>query len=359
MTVAFFNIPTHFFRTFDRHYLPVFVTWAVLLVYGASTTTEWLWRRLARRSPRLAMIAFILPVVPAATQLARNWRSIDGSKRTFARDFAVNMLAALPEHAILFTFGDNDSYPLWYEQAVEHVRPDVRVLNLSLLYADWYIGEVVREDPQFPLPAGWTLPAMSTPWRDTTIIVSVGRAALDRDVHAPGDGARSVALHVAPGEDGNIGRSDLLVAAIVQANAWRRPLATFAAVTPAAIPALAPFARLEGLFWRFVPEADPPLDRETVRTDLLQTYVYRGYSDPSIALDLTDKMVGSIYFDPLKTLLRADVAAGDFAACARTREQMLKWLPPARLGLDSAQTRDLIPECNADASSSRATLPTR
>ena len=180
MTVAFFNIPANFFRTFDRHYLPVFVTWAVLLVYGAAATTEWLWRTIARRSPGLAFMALILPVVPVATQLARNWRSIDGSDRTFARDFAVNMLVALPEHAILFTFGDNDTYPLWYVQAVEHVRPDVRVLNLSLLYADWYIGEVAREDPQFPLPAGWALPAMFTRWRDTTIIVPVGRAALDR-----------------------------------------------------------------------------------------------------------------------------------------------------------------------------------
>ena len=357
MTVAFFNIPAHFFRTFDRHYLPVFVTWAVLLAYGAAITTEWLWRTIARRSPGLAFVALILPMVPAATQLARNWRSIDGSDRTFARDFAVNMLAALPEHTILFTFGDNDTYPLWYEQAVEHVRPDVRVLNLSLLYTDWYVGEVVREDPQFPLPSGWMLPAMSAPWRDTTIIVSVGRAALDRDLHTPGDGARSVALHVAPGEDGNIGRGDLVVAQIVQANAWRRPLASLASVSPAAIPALAPYARLEGLFWRFVPEVDPRLDRDVVRSALLRTYVYRGYSDPNMPLDAADKAMGNVYLAPLKSLLRADAAAGDSASCARTRDQMLKSLPPARLGLDSAQTHALIGACNADGSGSRVPQP--
>jgi hypothetical protein len=59
--------------------------------------------------------------------------------------------------------------------------------------------------------------------------------------------------------------------------------------------------------------------------------------------------MGSIYFAPLRMLLRADAAAGDIAACTRTRDQMLTWLPPARLGLDSAQTRGVIEACNATA----------
>jgi len=176
---------------------------------------------------------------------------------------------------------------------------------------------------------------------------------LERDVYAPSDAAPSVALHVAPGEDGNILRGDLLVAEIVQANAWHRPLAQYAAASPAAIPALASFARLEGLFWRFVPEVDPPFDREAVRTALLRTYVYRGYANPSISLDLTDREIASIYFIPLKALVHADAAAGDFEACARARDLMLKWLPPARLGLDSAQTRDRIGECNGNGNGSR------
>ena len=358
MTVAFFNIPANFFRTFERHYLPVFVTCAVLVVYGAATSTEWLWRIIVRRSPRLALIALILPVIPVVTQLVRNWRTSDGSHRTFARDFAVNMLVALPEHAILFTYGDNDTMPLWYEQAVEHVRPDVRVVNLPLLNTDWYIGEVMREDPQFPMPSGWTLPAMLSPWRDTTLSVSVGRDAMEREVPTPRHGLRSVPLHVAPSEDGRITRGDLLAAEIVQANAWRRPLALYEGDNPAAIPALASFARLEGLFWRFVPEVDPPLDREAVRTALLETAVYRGYSDPSIPLDAADVAIGSVYLDPLLVLLRADAAAGDFADCTRTRDLMLQRLPPARLGLDPAQTRALTGACDAAAGRSHAALPT-
>lgn len=70
------------------------------------------------------------------------WDDHDRSKKLLARDLAKDYLESCAPNAILFTFGDNDTYPLWYAQEVEGIRPDIRVINTSLLGTDWYINEM-------------------------------------------------------------------------------------------------------------------------------------------------------------------------------------------------------------------------
>ena len=75
-----------------------------------------------------------------------------------ARDYASNFLESVEPNAIMFTYGDNDTYPLWYAQEVEGIRPDVRIVNLSLIAVDWYIEGLrrkVNESPALKL----TIPA--------------------------------------------------------------------------------------------------------------------------------------------------------------------------------------------------------
>ena len=84
-----------------------------------------------------AVVCLLAPVMMANQE----WDDHDRSKKTLARDNARNYLESCAPNAILYTFGDNDTYPLWYAQEVEKVRQDIRIINTSLLGIDWYINQ--------------------------------------------------------------------------------------------------------------------------------------------------------------------------------------------------------------------------
>ncbi len=85
-----------------------------------------------------AVICLLVPLLMAQQE----WDDHDRSKKTTAPDMAKNYLESCAPNAIIFTFGDNDTYPLWYAQEVEGIRPDIRVINNSLLGIDWYINQL-------------------------------------------------------------------------------------------------------------------------------------------------------------------------------------------------------------------------
>jgi hypothetical protein len=72
----------------------------------------------------------------------QEWDDHDRSEKTLAPDLAKDYLESCAPNAILFSFGDNDTYPLWYAQEVEGVRKDIRLINNSLLGIDWYINQL-------------------------------------------------------------------------------------------------------------------------------------------------------------------------------------------------------------------------
>ncbi|HOP03633.1 MAG TPA: DUF2723 domain-containing protein [Tenuifilaceae bacterium] len=103
---------------------------------------------------------------------AENWDDHDRSGNFIANDFAYNALNTCEPNSILFSYGDNDTFPLWYAQEVEGVRTDVRVSNLSYLRADWYIDQMKRKAYESePIPVSMTNEKYVTGTRDLVLAV--------------------------------------------------------------------------------------------------------------------------------------------------------------------------------------------
>ncbi|MFK7797815.1 MAG: DUF2723 domain-containing protein [Aureispira sp.] len=90
-------------------------------------------------------LALVIGLIPPVLMGAENWDDHSRADQYGARDYAINFLESCADNAIIFTYGDNDTYPLWYAQEVEGIRPDVRVINFSLLAVDWYVDQLRRK----------------------------------------------------------------------------------------------------------------------------------------------------------------------------------------------------------------------
>jgi hypothetical protein len=140
-------------RERDYAYAGSFYAFAIWIGLGVAAIAEMLRKKISPTAAGTA--ATVLGLLVAPVLMAKEgWNDHDRSEKYTARDFAVDYLKSCAPNAILFTYGDNDTYPLWYAQEVEGVRPDVRVVNLSLLGTDWYIRQMkekVNEAPALPI----------------------------------------------------------------------------------------------------------------------------------------------------------------------------------------------------------------
>lgn len=97
------------------------------------------------KSLAVAIVACALGIIVPLQMVSQTWDDHDRSGRYAARDFGMNYLSSVGQNGIIFTNGDNDTFPLWYAQEVEGYRTDVRVVNLSYLATDWYIAQMHRQ----------------------------------------------------------------------------------------------------------------------------------------------------------------------------------------------------------------------
>jgi len=128
-------------RERDYAYAGSFYAYAFWIGLGVMQVAEWLNRKMALSTSNYVAAGLCFLAVPVIMG-NQEWDDHDRSKKTLARDLAKDYLESCPPNAILFTYGDNDTYPLWYAQEVEHIRPDIRVINNSLLGIDWYINQL-------------------------------------------------------------------------------------------------------------------------------------------------------------------------------------------------------------------------
>ena len=144
-------------RERDYAYAGSFYAYAIWIGLGAAALADWLSQLTGKAMPA-ALVSLLCLFVPLQ-MVSQTWDDHDRSGRYTCRDFGQNYLQSLPQEGnpIIFTHGDNDTFPLWYNQETEGVRTDARVCNLSYLQTDWYIDQMKRPAYDSPsVPIAWT-----------------------------------------------------------------------------------------------------------------------------------------------------------------------------------------------------------
>ena len=142
-------------RERDYAFVGSFYAFAIWIGLGVMQVKDWLSKFTSQTVANAAAALVCLLAVPVL-MAAEEWDDHDRSKKQIARDLAKNYLESCAPNAILFTFGDNDTYPLWYAQEVEGIRKDIRVINYSLLGIDWYINQMrYKVNESAPIDVIW------------------------------------------------------------------------------------------------------------------------------------------------------------------------------------------------------------
>ncbi|MDP9080860.1 MAG: DUF2723 domain-containing protein [Bacteroidota bacterium] len=150
--VLYVNQPSIQPRERDYSYVGSFYAFAIWIGLGVIALAELIRVKLTPRTSALVATGVCLIAAPVV-MAKQEWKAHDRSTKMTPHDMAYNYLISCPPNAILFTYGDNDTYSLWYDQEVEGIRPDVRIVNLSLFTGDWYIRQMQGKMNQSePLP---------------------------------------------------------------------------------------------------------------------------------------------------------------------------------------------------------------
>lgn len=155
-------------RERDYAYAGSFYAFAIWIGLGVAALADLLQRYTRQRPMVAAVVASLVGIAIPLQMVSQTWDDHDRSGRYAARDFGMNYLNSLDEggNPIIFTNGDNDTFPLWYGQDVEGQRTDARVCNLSYLNTDWYIDQMRR-------PA-WKSPSLPITWKRWEYVDNMG-----------------------------------------------------------------------------------------------------------------------------------------------------------------------------------------
>jgi hypothetical protein len=329
-------------RERDYGYVGSFYAFAIWIGLGVFAIADVLSKKVSANMATI--VAIIIGLFSAPVLMAKEgWDDHDRSDRYTARDFAANYLNSCAPNAILFTNGDNDTFPLWYAQEVEGIRTDVRVVNLSLSNTDWYIEQMRRkaydsdpipltlkeeqyrqgtrdyvpvyynpniisdstryynikqlmefvgsEDPQAKIQtqSGMELSYLPT----DKVLIPVDSALVVGNGTVP-KGMESQVLKALPWKINKqyLMKNDLMIMDIISTNNWKRPVYFAVTVGDDAYMNLEPYFQLEGLAYRLVPMRMQTFDGQTgkANTDIMyenmmNKFKWGGMSNDGIYMD--------------------------------------------------------------------------
>jgi hypothetical protein len=367
-------------RERDYAYAGSFYAFAIWIGIGVLYLYQWLKKVIPHTSGAVLAILISLLAVPyiLATE---NWDDHDRSGRYAARDFAYNYLNSCEENAIIFTNGDNDTFPLWYAQEVEGIRTDVRVMNLSYLSADWYIEQMHRKAYESdPVPFSLTPDKYRSGKRDVVYVIDrlndfrnlsevIAFVASDdprtkqlRDVtqsvdyiptrkfYIPVDTAKVLQNGtVAPGKEDQVlqqlawelepGRSyltknHLMILDLLSSNNWERPVYYAITVSEDNYLNLGNYFQMEGLAYRIVPYASEGdmFSRSGINTDamydnMVNKFRWGGIENPDVYLDENiTRMLGN-FRNSFARLAMQLIAENKLDSARKTLDRSLEVIP--------------------------------
>ncbi|MDX5423053.1 MAG: DUF2723 domain-containing protein [Hymenobacteraceae bacterium] len=311
-----------------------FSIWIGLGVMGVAD----LLRRAVKSASTRAVVATVVGLAVPGMMAAEGWDDHDRSNRYHSVDSARNLLDSCAPNAILFTNGDNDTFPLWYVQEVEGYRTDVRVAVLSYLNTDWYIDQMKRqayesdpwplslENPNYrqgtndflpyversQVAAGIDLsqfislvkqnhPALQVQYGSGTTLMTFPTKNFSLNV----DKAKVQQMSFVPAErQGEIvdrmqwtinksllEKKHLVMLDLLATNNWERPIYFSSTVNSADYIGLSEFFQLEGLAYRVVPvrtsseESQGYVNKEVMYENMMKKFRFRNLDNPDIFYD--------------------------------------------------------------------------
>ncbi len=318
-------------RERDYAYVGSFYAFAIWIGLGVMYVKESFEKVIKGSGAAYAALAVCLLAVPVL-MASQEWDDHDRSKKTLARDLGNDYLQSCEKNAILLTFGDNDTYPLWYAQEVEGIRPDLRVINYSLLGTDWYINQlryklnesepadviftpeqiqgnqrgvvpvynlpnfdqnkyydletilrtvVASEDERYKVPMQSGEQANVMPVKKVTIPVDVEYVKKTMKFN-PGD---SIVSEIKIDLNKNyLQKNDLAVLAVLAANKWKRPI-YFTSTQELRSLGLEKYVRPEGLSYRLVPVESSAIETEVAYKNVMEKFRYGNADKKGVYFD--------------------------------------------------------------------------
>ena len=287
-----------------------FCIWIGLGVLGLYEAIAKAAKSEAGRTSTAILTTLICLLVPAQ-MASQNWDDHDRSNRYTCRDFGANYLRSCETQGIIFSNGDNDTFPLWNNQEVEEEGTDLRVCNLSYLQTDWYIGQMKR--PYYEskgLPITWDYKDYMPGNNEVVFVenrlqkpISIDRAF--RFVRSDDPNTKSNGENYIPtdqlyfdGPDGEqifvkkarrYTRSEMMVMEMLEQNNWERPIYFAVTVGDDYYLGLRPYFELTGLAYRVTPtksaDGRARVNTEVMYENMMHRFRFGNIDQPGIYVD--------------------------------------------------------------------------
>ena len=377
--VLYLNQPPYQPRERDYAYAGSFYAFCIWIGFGVAALAKGL-ERFGKLNPVIAgSVATLLCLFVPIQMAGQNWDDHDRSGRYVCRDFGANYLESCEPNAVLFTNGDNDTFPLWYAQEVEGIRTDVRVCNTSYLQTDWYIDQMKKQAYESaPLPITWTRDQYIQGTRDAAYIIPLTKDSIDLDTalkfvrsddpkfkkipgisqeldYIPSDklyyrvdsvaGAKALGGHTAGMVDkmmidltgkNALGKQELTILDMLQTNNFERPMYYAMTVNPDQFINLNGYFEQTGMAYGIVPKhAGMQPNTEKMFDNVMNKFKWGGVDKPGIYIDEnTMRMCKSYRQFVFNKLAEALLKEGKNEKALQVLDKCMEVLPPENVPLD-------------------------